>query len=190
MPSIAEPKTQAKCGRCFVPLQVKPKPGSKAQMLRLAKAPKGYCINCAVHDWIRHTYPINMQIEANPKLLLVPHIQQMYAEIMRHQRADAMPDEINWEWIVEHWDWPFDKPTKRTNTNPCNDADIKRDAAWYRDLERRAKRQKPDPLGGKMTIDSFEDLNKLEPGLGDDLKMALERTTERPPDPPEQKTLF
>ena len=37
---------------------------------------------------------------------------------------------------------------------------------------------RPDPLGGKMTITSFEELNLLEPGLGDDLKNALMNRTE------------
>ncbi len=144
-------------------------------MLRLSKGPKGLCINCAVHDWLRNTYPVNMLLaESGPKILACPHIQKQFTEIMQVGLAEAQPNEINWDLIIENWDLPFPHKVKPSAINPCTQRVMDEIAAGNRPGLGSAAPPKPDPLAGKMTITSFEELNLLEPGLGDDLKSALE----------------
>jgi hypothetical protein len=88
-------------------------------MLRRSAKPKGLCVNCAVHDWLRNTYPVNLLLaKSGPKGLAMAHIQGQFAEIMRAGLADAMPDEINWAAIIENWELPFPTKLKTTATNP------------------------------------------------------------------------
>ena len=110
------------CKRCGQRCKVSGKPGEKAKMLRFAKGP-GLCVNCAVHDWLRNTYPPNIILaQSGPKVLLFEHIQQQFAGIMRIGFADARPDEINWEQIVENWELPFKNKVKGTAMNPASQA--------------------------------------------------------------------
>ena len=70
------------CERCGAKIKVDATPGSEAKMLRRSKVPKGFCINCAVHNWLRNTYPPNIQLaESGPEILLIPHIQTVFADI-------------------------------------------------------------------------------------------------------------
>jgi len=187
------------CQRCELPVRIEPKPGSKARLLKRAKTGNGLCVHCAVHDWLRNTYPVNLLLaESGPKALLVPDLQEQFAGLMRQGNADAVPDEINWARIVEFWNLPFATPVKQTAMNPAGQRDLDEIAGGKRaglgGAAREWARQKPDPLGGKMTIDSFEDLNLLDPGAGDELRDALHRAfgdDDDEPDPPkEQKRLF
>ena len=169
------------CQRCELPLRVNPKPGSKATMLKRAKDGKGLCVHCAAHDWLRNTYPINIQLaESGPSALLVPHIQEMYAEIMRSQLADAKPDDISWNRIVEFWDLPFPHKIKTTGRNPVSQKELdeitsgKRPGLGGRIGEARESLS----LDSDLTIRSFEELNQLDPGLGDSLRDSLLRQRE------------
>lgn len=93
---------------------------SKAKMLRHSKG-KGLCINCAVHDWLRNTYPPNLILaQSGPKVLLFEHIQTQFAEIMKIGFADAKPDEIDWQRIVDNWELPFKSKVKATAMNPAS----------------------------------------------------------------------
>ena len=169
------PSKPAKCDRCEVKLRIDPQRGSRATMLRRAKAAKGYCLSCAVHDWLRHTYPVNIQLaQSGPHILLHPQARELFGQIMQDQHADAQPDEINWNLIVENWELPWPEPVSILPTNPASQQerdDIKAGKAFGIDVGP----QSPDPLGGKTTITSFEDLNLLEPGLGDGLRHALHK---------------
>ena len=109
------------CQRCDVRCQVD-EPGNKeARLLRRSRDPKGLCVNCAVHDWLRNTYPVNMLLaKSGPKSLVHPHIQEQFAGIMRLGMADAMPDEIDWGLIIENWDLPFPHKVKPRGENPCS----------------------------------------------------------------------
>lgn len=171
------------CQRCELPLRVNPKPSSKATMLKRAKDGKGLCVHCAAHDWLRNTYPINIQLaESGPRALLMPHIQEMYAEIMRSQLADAKPDEISWNRIVEFWELPFPHKIKPTGRNPVSQKELdeitsgKRPGLGGRINEARESLS----MDSDLTIRSFEELNELEAGLGDELRESL--TKERKPD--------
>lgn len=169
----AKPIKTVVCDRCGAKLCIDPRMGSLATMLKRAKAAKGYCVHCAVHDWLRHTYPINIQLaESGPAILLHPQIRQLFGEIMRGQHADAHLDEINWNLIVENWELPWSEPMRTLPTNPVTQEELDDIKSGKRPGLSSAP-PPPDPLGGKMTITSFEDLNLLQPGLGDGLRRAL-----------------
>lgn len=113
------------CERCKAPCKIAGPRNSDAKMLRRSKEPKGLCINCATHDWLRNTYPVNMLLaQSGPKILLYPHIQEQFKAIMRAGLADAQPDEINWNLIVENWDLPFPHRIKPSPANPCTQQEI------------------------------------------------------------------
>lgn len=140
---------------------------SNAKMLRRSKEPKGLCVNCAVHDWMRNTYPINIHLaEYGPKVLLLPHIREQFAEIMRVGYADAKPDEINWTLINENWDLPFPHKIKPSATNPCSQKVL--------DVIKRKGIPLPRPSVGEIKnmpiCETFEELNEINPGLGDKLE--------------------
>lgn len=116
---------ELRCLRCEAPVRVAPVAGSKATMLRRAKDPKGLCINCAVHDALRHLYPANLILErSGPAGLALPHIQQQFFEICRLAGTDAQFDEIDWQAIIDHWDLPFPRPVKRTARNPVTEEEL------------------------------------------------------------------
>jgi len=115
----------AECLRCGAPARVAPVAGSKATMLKRAHEARGLCVNCAVHDALRHLYPANLILEqSGPKALALPHIQQQFFEICRMAGTDAEFDEIDWRAIIAHWDLPFPSPVKRTATNPVTEEDL------------------------------------------------------------------
>lgn len=162
------------CERCKAPCKVVGPQNSKAKMLRRSKEPKGLCINCAVHDWMRNAYPVNMILAGSgPKVLAYSHIQKQFMEIMQVGLADAQPDEINWDLIIENWNLPFPHKIKPSATNPCTQREIDEITTGKRPGIGCKGLPKPDPLGGKTIITSFEEVNLLEPGLGDKLKRCL-----------------
>ncbi|MFB0523950.1 MAG: hypothetical protein ACETVZ_00290 [Phycisphaerae bacterium] len=162
------------CERCEARCKIDSLRNPDAKILRHSKEPKGLCVNCAVHDWLRNTYPPNILLaQSGPKILLYPHIQKQFAEIMRSGFADAKPDEIDWERIIENWDLPFPNKIKRSCSNPCSQQELDEITAGKRPGLGQMVPSKPDPLGGKATITSFEELNELKPGLGDELKRCL-----------------
>jgi len=110
------------CQRCGRRCRLSGTPGKKAKMLRFAEGP-GLCVNCAVHDWLRNTYPVNILLaQSGPKSLVHPHIQKQFTEIMRVGFADAKPDEIDWPAIITNWDLPFKNRVKGTGMNPASQA--------------------------------------------------------------------
>jgi len=164
------------CERCGAKIKVDAMPGSEAKMLRRSKEPKGICINCAVHDWLRNTYPPNILLaQSGPKILLLPHIQEQFAEIMKVGFADAQPDEIDWQRIVDNWELPFPNKLKPSGMNPCSQQELDEVAAGKRPGLGQWVDPKSDPLAGVRTITSFEQLNQLEPGLGDQFKNCLNK---------------
>ena len=111
------------CQRCKAKCKIDPKPQSKAKMLKRGKTAKGYCVNCALHDWLRNTYPANLILAGmrNPaETLRLDHIQQQITGIMKAGLADACPDEINWLEIIWNWDLPFKDKVKGAAMNPAS----------------------------------------------------------------------
>jgi len=160
------------CQRCGAQCRLSGKPGKKAKMLRFAKGP-GLCVNCAVHDWLRNTYPINMLLaEHGPKGLEHPQIQEMFANIMLTAGSDANPDEIDWNRIKENWDLPFADKVKPRADNPVNQKQLDEiKAGKYKAINTPPLHSMMDHNHGVIT--NFEQLNELEPGLGDNFKKCL-----------------
>jgi hypothetical protein len=166
------------CERCGAKLQVGPAPGSEAKMLRRSKETKGLCINCAVHDFLRHTYPPNIQLaESGPEILLIPHIQELFAGIMKAGFADANPDEVDWQLIVDNWDLPFPKKVKPSASNPCSQELLDAVAAGTEPglgaITETDPRQTVCGCKNAGPITSFEELNQIMPGLGDEFKKLM-----------------
>ncbi len=167
--------TETECQRCGVRCRVDSPGNPDAKMLRRSKVPKGLCVNCAVHDFLRNTYPCNMLLAGSgPSSLAYPHVQEQFAAIMRVGMADAVPDEIRWDLIIENWDLPFPHKVKKSNTNPCSQLELFEIAEGKRPgLGDFYNPNHPAKRAEDLTITSFEQLNDLEPGLGDDLKRSL-----------------
>ncbi len=152
------------CERCGAQLKVDAVPGSEAKMLRRSKVPKGLCVNCAVHDWLRNTYPPNILLaQSGPKVLLFPHIQEQFTEIMKIGLADAKPDEIDWQKIVDNWELPFPNKLKPSSGNPVR----------QKELEEIAAGTRPGLGGGPTIIGPWTDLNELPPELDDEIKRCM-----------------
>ena len=172
-PMLFNTETAVHCERCGARCKVSGTGNSKAKMLRRSAEPKGLCVNCAVHDFLRNTYPVNMLLaKSGPQSLAYPHIQEQFTAIMRVGLADAQPDEIKWDLIIKNWDLPFPNKVKPSAVNPCN----------QKELDEIASGKRPDfctspcrhPVRPEdLTITSFEQLNELKPGLGDKLKRCL-----------------
>ncbi len=161
------------CKRCGQRCKIAASPGEKARMLRFAKGP-GLCVNCAVHDWLRNTYPVNMLLaRSGSKGLLFPHIQEQFTEIMRVGFADAMPDEIDWQKIVDNWELPFTDEIKPSCVNPYSQKELDEIASGERPGLGEFSSKRQTVCGDDLTITSFEQLNELTPGLGDDLRKCL-----------------
>jgi hypothetical protein len=94
-------------------------------MLKRSAKPKGLCVNCAVHDQLRHLYPANLILaRSGPKGLALPHIQRQFFEICRMAGTDARFEEIDWAAIAAHWDLPFPTRLKSTATNPVTEEEL------------------------------------------------------------------
>ena len=163
------------CQRCKARCKVSEPLNPKAKMLRRSKDPKGLCVNCAVHDWLINTYPVNMLLaKSGPKSLALPHLQEQFTGIMRTGMADAMPDEIDWNLIIKNWELPFPHKVKPRAMNPCSQKELDEVAAGTRpgigDFDPMRHRA---VCSDDLTITSFEQLNELTPGLGDDLRKCL-----------------
>lgn len=167
---------ETECLRCGTRCRLDAPGNPDARMLRRCEKP-GLCVNCAVHDFLRNCYPVNMQLaESGPGLLAHPHIQELFAGIMRVGLADAMPDEINWNLIIQNWDLPFRNKIKKSSTNPCSQLELDEIATGERaGLGDFHNPKHPAMLRAEdLTITSFEQLNELEPRLGDDLRRCVE----------------
>jgi len=171
----AEGRDIIKCKRCGARCRIAGPPGTKARMLRFARGP-GLCVNCAVHDFLRNTYPPNILLaQSGPGMLLYPHIQEQFAGLMRNGFADAKPDEIDWQLIVDNWKLPFPHKVKSGPMNPVTQKELDEIASGERpgigDFTETKKSKILRECGGCIT--SFEQLNELDPGLGDELKRLI-----------------
>lgn len=125
--NLFESEQRCNCQRCGVRIRLDPKAGSKAKMLKRSAVPKGLCLNCAMHDWLRNTYPVNLLLaQGGPRALSLPHIQEMIAGIMKSQFSDAAVDEIDFDAVIENWDLPFPNKLKRSPRNPVDQAELER----------------------------------------------------------------
>lgn len=147
------------CVRCGISCQIAGPGNPDAKMLRRATVP-GLCVNCAVHDWLRNCYPVNtMLARSGPANLRYTHIQEQFTGIMKVGMADAMPDEIDWELIIENWDLPFSHPVKRRAENPAGQKELDYiTSGKERNFEDLVKEGKDKKKQGEAAL---EDMKKL-----------------------------
>jgi len=163
-----------RCLRCGVRVKVSGRGNPKAKMLRRSNEPKGLCVNCAVHDWLRNTYPVNILLaQSGPKALVHPHIREQFAGIMRTGMADAMPDEINWDLVIENWDLPFPHKVKPSAMNPCSQKELDAIKAGTHPGIGSSGRPSLQEMANRGNTIILEKINELEPGLLDELKECL-----------------
>lgn len=137
--NLFEKEQTCHCSRCGARCKVDPLAGSKAKMLKRGKSPKGLCVNCAVHDFLRNTYPVNLLLaQSGPQGLALSHIQEQFTGIMKSRCSDAVPDEIDWQAIIDNWELPFANKLKSSATNPVNQAELDR---YPEEEKKREKRQ-------------------------------------------------
>ena len=74
------------------------------------RAVEGLCVNCAVTEFLKSLEVLD-GMTSLPQALLLPHVQQQFANIMVAGHCDASPSEINWQAVVDQWDLPM--PRKR-----------------------------------------------------------------------------
>jgi len=160
------------CNRCGAKCRVGVR-NPEAKVIRRSATPRGLCVNCATHDWLRNTYPVNMILDrSGPSILLNEIVRRQFAEILRSGNADAKIDEINWNLIAENWELPWRHKVQLSAQNPYNpDIDGPRERDRRQEARRRATDEEAIEL--PMTLTSFDQLNVIEDGLGDDLKNCL-----------------
>ena len=173
--SVAPSGAACACLRCGAACKVAPVPGSTATMLKRGRTPKGLCVNCAVHDWLRNTYPANLLLaRSGPKSLAHPHIQEQFAGLMTMAGSDARPDEIDWERIVANWDLPFPTKLKPSATNPVSQQELDREPQRYQRQLDFEKQQIEDPGKRKRELEqSLREVLKLVGSPNADKPMTI-----------------
>ena len=81
------------------------------------KAAEGLCVNCVVTEFFKTTEPLKSMFGGiwgnnSPEVLLAPHMQQQFGNILQAGNCDVKLEEIDWQTIIDQWDLPFPK-TKR-----------------------------------------------------------------------------
>lgn len=89
-------------------------PGQSDQSARLLRrADTGYCANCALTEWLRTTPILHSLLEGlGPDVMLDPNVQAQVFRVMESGGAQAVPAEINWAAVVEHWGIPLGNKVK------------------------------------------------------------------------------
>ncbi len=88
-----------------------------------------------------------MQLEEyGPEILLHPGMTDLFAPLMKVHHAQASPDEINWQSIVQNWHLPI--TIKRSAVNPW----MPGDALAMRLEEMEYALGKPSPLEELKTL--------------------------------------
>jgi len=87
-----------------------------ARLLQFAKAPKGFCGDCAVTQWLKTMPPICDMLARSPEKvqwLRDPGMRLQFARMMLAGNADLPSGHINWDRAVEMWERPFPKNALR-----------------------------------------------------------------------------
>lgn len=105
----------AECTRCKRLCALAGPPTPEARLLRFATADHvaefgGLCVDCATTGFLKAIEIVPATIERHGvAMLLNPHVQKQFITLMISGKADARPDEINWQNVVDNWDLPFPK---------------------------------------------------------------------------------
>jgi len=145
-PGLFQVHGECQCERCKIRCRIATV-STPAEMLRRSAVPNGLCVNCAVHDFLRNTYPCNMLLaQSGPRILLHGVLREQFAAIMETGHSHARPDEINWNLIVANWDLSWPHGVKPSATNPCSQKELDR---YAQEGRKPYVPPKPDPPGGK-----------------------------------------
>lgn len=92
-----------KCQRCGCLANGTPSAKPDARMLRHATA--GVCIECAVVLFIQRLSNMHVPgaFRGLPESLRLPHVQEQFAAVMRAGNAEASPEEVDWDRVIEVW---------------------------------------------------------------------------------------
>ena len=108
---------QSACDRCGAPCRMAAEAANDdARLLQFAKAPKGFCGDCAVTQWLKTMPPICDMLARSPEkvhMLRDPGMRLQFARIMLAGNADLPSGHINWDRVVEMWERPFPKNALR-----------------------------------------------------------------------------
>lgn len=104
----------AECTRCGKLCKVAGPPNPDARLMPYATAKeakeRGLCADCAATAFIKGIETLMYGIGLNDvKMLLDQRVQQQFSQIMIVGKADAKPDEINWQRVVDNWELPLPK---------------------------------------------------------------------------------
>lgn len=95
------------CERCH--RECRPGKGNPKALL-MRKSTKGYCVDCAVTQFLMSVEPIaTMLRERGTDVLLTgenPQVSEQFAEILRIGESDAHGDVIDWRRVVDNWHLP------------------------------------------------------------------------------------
>jgi hypothetical protein len=96
------------CERCHRPLKINPGGNRDARPIRYSHSGKGYCLNCAVTQFLMDTEPLGMLLErGGPEMLRLEHVREQFGRILEAGACDANLDEVDWDLVVAMWDLPF-----------------------------------------------------------------------------------
>jgi len=75
----------------------------------MRRAQKGLCVNCSVIVFLQQLGNMHAPgaLPTGDKMkeaLRLPHMQEQFAAVMRAGKADANPDEIDWNRVIDLWD--------------------------------------------------------------------------------------
>lgn len=101
----------ARCGRLCI-LGSRPNPDGRL-MTFATKEDAGLCADCAATAFLKSSSTIAYGIDKNgTEILLSRQAQEQFGAIMIAGDADAKPEELNWQSIVDNWDKPIPKRRK------------------------------------------------------------------------------
>jgi hypothetical protein len=94
------------CKRCGQPCQSQEPTGKAARPFRRAK--RGFCASCVVVGFLRgdenHGVGFALPPDFDPAGLLLPHIQQQFAQVLAVGGSELPMDQIDWSDVIRKWD--------------------------------------------------------------------------------------
>lgn len=109
----------ANCERCGIRCRVHGPGNQDARLLRLSTEARGYCVNCAVAEWFQKQDMLMDLLSSSrcqtsvQDMLRLPHVQELFAQILATGHADVDPAQIDWDEVIANWHLPFGKKPKR-----------------------------------------------------------------------------
>lgn len=92
------------CQRCGVPCHGQESQKPEARLMKRAK--QGVCVDCYIVIMLQRLSNMHVlgAFGSMPECLRLEHVQRQFEAVMRSGNAEATPDEINWDRVIELWD--------------------------------------------------------------------------------------